>query len=150
MDEIVEFLSAEGAGSARVALQLFDPVGHPSTAALAERCGELVEVPVYRWLLPDDPGPAVGLVEQACAGELDAVTFTSQPAVHYLFRIAEELGCAAALLAACNTTMLPVCVGPVCAGAARDEGINQPTWPDPPRLTAMVRLVAAQLGPGRA
>jgi uroporphyrinogen-III synthase len=149
MEDVVEFLTGAGAGSDRVALQLFEPAGHPSTAALAERCGELVEVPVYRWLLPDDPAPAVALVERACAGGLDAVTFTSQPAVHYLFRIAADVGRADELRAACNATLLPVCVGPVCAGAARDEGLTRPVWPDPPRLAAMVRLVAAELGPER-
>lgn len=146
MDEVVDFLVGEGIGGARVALQLFDPGGHPSTAALADRCRELVEVPVYRWLMPHDPGPAERLVEAMCVGAVDAVTFTSQPAVHHLFRIAEGLGRADALRAVCNDALLPVCVGPVCAEAALAEGITRPRWPDPPRLAAMVRLVASALG----
>jgi uroporphyrinogen-III synthase len=147
MEEVVEFLIAEGIGSARVALQLFDPGGHPSTTALAARCRELVEVPVYRWLMPDDTGPASRLIEEMCAGAVDAVTFTSQPAVHHLFRIACDLGRAEELRTACNGTILPVCVGAVCADAAKAEGIIQPAWPDPPRLAAMIRLVASELGP---
>lgn len=147
MEEVVDHLTALGAGSARVAVQLFDPGGHPSTAALAARSGELVEVPVYRWLLPDDPAPAEQLIGEACADALDALTFTSQPAVHHLFRIAEGLGAADRLREACNTAMLPVCVGPVCAEAAAAEGVTRAVWPDPPRLAAMVRLVAARLGP---
>ena len=147
MEEVVDFLTGQGIDAARVALQLFDPGGHPSTAALAARCGELVEVPVYRWLMPDDTGPAARLIEEMCAGGVDAVTFTSQPAVHHLFRIAEDIGRAEELRAACNTAVLPVCVGPVCADAALAEGITRPAWPDPPRLAAMIRLVAAQLGP---
>ena len=146
MDEVVGFLVGQGIGEARVALQLFDPGGHPSTAALADRCRELVEVPVYRWLMPDDPGPAERLVEAMCAGTVDAVTFTSQPAVHHLFRIAEGLGRTDDLRVACNEALLPVCVGPVCADAALAEGITRPQWPDPPRLAAMVRLVASALG----
>lgn len=148
MDDVVGFLIEQGIDGARVALQLFDPGGHPSTAALAARCRELVEVPVYRWLMPDDPGPAERLIEAMCAGTVDAVTFTSQPAVHHLFRIAEGLGRADALRAACNGALLPVCVGPVCADAALAEGITRPQWPDPPRLAAMVRLVASALGSG--
>jgi uroporphyrinogen-III synthase len=147
MEEVVDFLTGQGIGSARVALQLFDPAGHPSTAALAARCRELVEVPVYRWLMPDDIGPATRLIEEMCAGAVDAVTFTSQPAVHHLFRIAEGVGRAEDLRAACNGAVLPVCVGPVCADAALAEGITRPAWPDPPRLAAMVRLVASALGP---
>jgi uroporphyrinogen-III synthase len=145
MDEVVGFLTGEGIDGARVALQLFDPGGHPSTAALAERCRELVEVPVYRWLMPDDPGPAERLIDAMCAGTVDAVTFTSQPAVHHLFRIAEGVGRADVLRAACNDALVPVCVGPVCADAALAEGIARPQWPDPPRLAAMVRLVASAL-----
>jgi uroporphyrinogen-III synthase len=132
-----------------VALQLFDPGGHPSTAALASRCRELVEVPVYRWLLPQDAGPAARLIEAMCAGEVDAVTFTSQPAVHHLFHIAESLGRADEVRAACNGPVLPVCVGPVCAEAARAEGISEPVWPDPPRLVAMIQLVSLELAGGR-
>jgi uroporphyrinogen-III synthase len=147
MEEVIDFLIGQGIGSARVALQLFDPGGHPSTAALAARCRELVEVPVYRWLMPDDTGPATRLIEAMCSGAVDAVTFTSQPAVHHLFRLAVGLGRADDLRAACNGAVLPVCVGPVCADAAVDEGIIRPVWPDPPRLAAMVRLVASRLGP---
>jgi len=147
MDEVVEYLSDQGISAARVALQLFDPGGHRSTAALAARCRELVEVPVYRWLMPEDPGPARRLVEETCAGTVDAVTFTSQPAVHHLFRIAEDLGRAGELREACNGAVLAVCVGPVCADAALAEGVTRPVWPDPPRLAAMVRLVASALGP---
>jgi uroporphyrinogen-III synthase len=146
MEEVIDHLSTLRAGSARIALQLFDPGGHPTTAALAARCRELVEVPVYRWLLPCDPGPAHRLIEEACTGAVDALTFTSQPAVHHLFRLAEGLGRADRLRAACNTTVLPVCVGPVCAAAAAAEGVTRSTWPDPPRLAAMIRLVASELG----
>jgi|SRR5438874_2171570 len=148
MDEVVTYLGAQdGIGGARVALQLFDPGGHRSTGALAARCRELVEVPVYRWLMPADPGPARRLVEETCAGHLDALTFTSQPAVHHLFRIAEEIGRGGELRRACNGGVLAVCVGPVCADAALAEGVTGPVWPDPPRLVAMIRLVAARLGP---
>jgi uroporphyrinogen-III synthase len=141
MDEIVGYLAGEGIGSARVALQLFDASGHPSTAALSAACGELVEVPVYRWVMPADTAPAARLIEAMCAGEVDAVTFTSRPAVHHLFRIGEALGLARRLRAACNAAVVPVCVGPVCAEAAREEGIIGPRWPDPARLGSMIRLV---------
>jgi uroporphyrinogen-III synthase len=145
MEEVVDFLTGQGIDSARVALQLFDPGGHPATAALAARCRDLVEVPVYRWLLPEDTGAAAGLIEAMCAGEVDAVTFTSQPAVHHLFRIAGSLDRGEELRAACNGPVLPVCVGAVCADAARAEGISEPVWPDPPRLVAMVELVTRAL-----
>ena len=152
MDEIVDHLSAEPAvrGSS-IALQLFDPAGHPSTDALrllAGDGGELIEVPVYRWLLPDDPGPAQRLIAATVAGEIDAVTFTSQPAVHHLFRLAEADGgpaLAELLRHALCTSVLPACIGPVCAEALQEEGVDRLIHPEPPRLPAMVRQVTELL-----
>ena len=69
--------------------------------------------PIFEGLMPADPGPARRLVEDICAGTVDALTFTSQPAVHHLFRIAEDIGRAGQLRDACNSTVLAVCVGPV-------------------------------------
>ncbi len=147
MHEIVEHLGAHGdVAGARVALQLFDPEGNPSTDVLRAMAGELVEVPVYHWALPDDPGPAQGLVEAVAVGRVDAVTFTAQPAVHNLFRIADGLGLRNDLRAAFNAGVVASCVGPVCATAATEEGIDGPIWPDPPRLPAMVRQLVARLG----
>ena len=147
MQEIVEHLAGfDDVARSRVALQLFDPDGHPSTEILRAMAGDLVEVPVYQWALPHDPGPAKELVRATTGGALDAVTFTAQPAVHNLFRIAGEIGHREDLRAAFNGGVIASCVGPVCASAATDEGIEAPLWPDPPRLSPMVRQVAARLG----
>jgi uroporphyrinogen-III synthase len=147
MEEVVDRLSQEPLSSSRVAVQLFDPEAHPSTEALAAAAGELVEVPVYRWQLPHDPADARRLLLAALEGGVDAVTFTSQPAVHNLFRIAAGVGRADDLRHALNRSVLAACVGPVCAEAARQEGIDHPLWPDPPRLPTMVRQVTERLGP---
>lgn len=149
MDQVVARLDQEDLTGARVALQLFEPADHPSTTALAARVAELVEVPVYRWLLPGDRAPAEALVERALEGNLDAVTFTSQPAVRHLFRIAEDLGRGEDLRAAFAGGLLAACVGPVCAEAAREEGIADPVWPEPNRLTMLVRQVTDLLAPPR-
>ena len=145
MQEIVDHLAGHDLASSRVALQLFDPEGHPSTELLRAMSGDLVELPVYQWALPVDRQPAQRLVEAAVAGGLDAVTFTAQPAVHNLFRIAGDMGVRSELRAALNAGVVASCVGPVCASAAREEGVESPIWPDPPRLPAMVRQLTAHV-----
>lgn len=145
LEEIVERLQAEPLAGSRVAVQLFDPRGHPSSEVLRATAGELVELPVYRWNLPDDVTGARRLVDASLRGEVHALTFTSQPAVRHLFRIAEETGQADDLRHALNGSLLAACVGPVCAEAAREEGIEHPLWPEPPRLPAMVRQVTDHL-----
>ena len=130
-----------------VALQLFDPDEHHSTAEVRALSGRLVELPVYRWLLPEDTAPAEQLVRAALAGDVAAITFTSQPAVWFLFEIAERMGVRQQLVDACNRgDVLPVCIGPVCAEAAADVGLTTTVWPEPFRLPPMVRLVAERLG----
>ena len=151
MTEVVDHLrsAAPSVAAATIAVQLFDPDDHPATAELRAIAGEVLEVPVYRWLLPEDTAPAEALVRAAVAGELGAITFTSQPAVRFLFTIADRLGLRDALVRACNEgTVLPVCIGAVCAEAGDEVGVTSMIWPEPFRLPPMVRLVAEQLGVG--
>lgn len=157
MVEVVDHLRSAGGGggdgvsAATVAVQLFDPDDHPATMALRELVGRLVEVPVYRWLLPDDPGPAERLITAAVEGSLAAITFTSQPALRFLFTMAERMGLREELVLACNEgPVLAVCIGPVCAEAGVEVGLERMVWPEPFRLPPMVRLVAERLGAGPA
>ena len=148
MDEVVEHLAgalADASPPPRIALQLFEPGHHPSTEALGALAGELVEVPVYRWRLPEDIAPALALIDATIAGRLDAVTFTSQPAVRHLVRIAADAQRDQQLLDALNGPVLAACIGPVCAAAAVEVGIEHPVWPEPPRLPAMARQVTQHL-----
>jgi uroporphyrinogen-III synthase len=156
MAEVVAWLSSSPSSSSsgadvsldRVALQLFEPDEHPSTLAIRALAASVVEVPVYKWLPPADPAAAERLLRAAVAGELAAVTFTSQPAVHFLFELADSLGLRSAVLSAFSSSVLPVCIGPVCAEAGVEEGIEGMIWPEPFRLPPMVRLVAERLGVG--
>ena len=146
MAEVVDHLRASPPVGT-LAVQLFDPDDHPSTTELRGLADEIVEVPVYRWLLPDDTGPAEALIDAAVDGRLAAITFTSQPAVRFLFTIASSVGRRDELIAACNGGgVLPVCIGAVCAEATVEVGLTTAIWPEPNRLPPMVRLLAERLG----
>lgn len=147
MAEVLGYLADQQLATARVAIQLFDPDEHPATVALRRACAALVELPVYRWLPPDDPGPARRLIEAAISGDLDAVTFTSQPAVRYLFTIADGAQNVDPLRAALSDSVVCACIGPVCAEALYEVGVD-PTavvWPEPFRLVPLVKLVESRL-----
>jgi len=106
---------------------------------------EVIEVPVYRWVVPADSEAAQDAIAQICDGLVDAVTFTSAPAVRHFVALAESLGVAGDLLGALNGSVLAACVGPVCAGAATEVGIDRPLVPEHWRLGALVRMVAEEL-----
>ena len=155
MREVVEHVATLPATMRRrIVVQLFELDDHPSTVglrSLVDPGGDLVEVPVYRWLPPADPEPARRLIEAAISGELAAVTFTSQPAVHFLFSLAATMGRRDELVAAFEERgVLAVCIGAVCAEAGVEEGLTTMLWPEPFRLPPMVRLVAEKLGVAQA
>ena len=145
MDEVVAHVATNVPRGASLTLQLFDPDDHWSTARLRETHPDLVEVPVYRWRLPDDVAPAEALVRAVADRRVDAVTFTSQPAVRFLFAIADRLDLGAQVRDAFAGAVLAVCVGPVCAEALVECGVDRTVWPDPPRLVPMVKLVESEL-----
>lgn len=144
---VVEMLLAEDLAGMRVAIQEYGVPNPEMTAALAAAGAEVVEVPVYRWRLPADRSGALRLVEAVCTEEVDAVTFTSAPAVANLVTIAHEAGRDRELLAAFNRErghhgVVAACVGPVCAEGAVAVGIDNPLVPDVGRLGLMVRTLS--------
>ena len=78
-DEVLARLLDEGVDGRRVAVQLHGEPLPDFTAALRAAGAEVVEVPVYRWVPPEDVRPLRRLVEQIPAGVVDCVTFTSAP-----------------------------------------------------------------------
>lgn len=147
MTEVVGWLRGqERIGAASLVVQLFDPEDHPSTAELAAVADRVTEVPVYRWRRPDDEGPMRELARLLADRRVDAVTFTSQPAVRFLLEVVAEEGLLDRIVAACNEgAVLPVCVGPVCAEPVAAAGIRTAVWPDPFRLVPMVKLATERL-----
>jgi uroporphyrinogen-III synthase len=145
LDSVADHLVATGVGGRRVAVQLHGDARQAVTRRLAAAGAEVVEVPVYQWATPLDEQPALELIRGCIEGRVDAVTFTAGPAVRHLVGLAEAAGLAEPLLAALNGPVLVVCVGPVCAGVAVEEGIGEPLVPEHWRLGSMVNLVGAAL-----
>ena len=145
MEDVAALLLAEPLAGVRVAVQLYGVDAPDLRSSLADAGAAVVAVPVYEWELPTDPGPARALVAAATRAEIDAVTFTSAPAVHNLFAIARDMGLVDGLRQAFNGPVLAACVGPVCGGAARAEGIRSPVQPDVGRLGLLVRSLTQAL-----
>jgi len=148
LDDAVALLLADGVAGQRVVVQEHGAPTEVAAAELRAAGAEVVPVPVYRWRLPDDPGPALRLVEAVVAGDVDAVTFTSAPAVTNLFTLADLADRGGDLRAAFRSGVVAGCVGEVCAGAAFDEGVT-PIFPDVGRLGLLVRTVADELASRR-
>ncbi|RCG22140.1 uroporphyrinogen-III synthase [Streptomyces diacarni] len=128
----------------RVAVQLHgEPLGG-FLDALRAAGADVVPVPVYRSTRPLDPAPLDRLIEALIAGEVDAVTFTSAPAVAGLFGRAEESGSADALTRALRGPVQVACVGPVTAAPLLERDVPA-YWPDRFRTGALVRKLCERL-----
>jgi uroporphyrinogen-III synthase len=141
-DEVLDHLLDIGMAGKRVALQLYGEPQPEFSATLREAGADVVEVPVYRWAPPLDPAPLRRLVDLTATRLVDAVTFTSAPAVGSLLRAAGPD--AAAVLDALRTDVVAGCIGPMAAAPLRRRGVPV-IEPPRARLGALVRCLVDEL-----
>ncbi|WP_405768765.1 uroporphyrinogen-III synthase [Streptomyces sp. NBC_01538] len=148
MAEVLDRLLEEGVEGRRIAIQLHGEPLPGFVESLRAAGAEVVGVPVYRWMPPEDIGPVDRLLDATVSRGLDALTFTSAPAAASLLSRAEERGQLAELLAALHHDVLPACVGPVTALPLQARGVDTVS-PERFRLGPLVQLLCQEL-PGRA
>ncbi|MFF3610209.1 uroporphyrinogen-III synthase [Streptomyces sp. NPDC002580] len=148
MAEVLDRLLDEGVDGRRIAVQLHGDPLPGFVESLRAAGGEVVPVPVYRWMPPEDIGPVDRLLDAALTRGVDAITFTSAPAAASLLTRAEDRGLLPELLAALRHDVLPACVGPVTALPLQAHEIDT-VQPERFRLGPLVQLLCQEL-PGRA
>ncbi len=147
--ELLQRILREDLRGRRIAVQLH---GEPLPDVVDGLCAagaEVVQVPVYRWAPADDIRPLQRMVDAVVTRQVDAVSFTSAPAVACLLRTADEMGRAAAFEDALRTRVLAACVGPACAVPLDSRRIPHVS-PDRFRLGALVRILSDELPARRA
>lgn len=148
MAEVLDRLLEEGVDGRRVAVQLHGEPLPGFVEALKVAGAEMVGVPVYRWMPPEDIAPVDRLLDATVARSVDAVTFTSAPAAASLLSRAEDRGLLPQLLEALRHDVVPACVGPVTALPLQAHGVDT-VQPERFRLGPLVQLLCQEL-PGRA
>ncbi|MFV2120346.1 uroporphyrinogen-III synthase [Streptomyces sp. Act-28] len=148
MAEVLDRLLDQGVSGRRIALQLHGEPLPGFVEALRDAGAEVVVVPVYRWMPPEDLAPLDRLLDAVVARALDAVTFTSAPAAASLLARAERRGLLPGLLDALRHDVLPACVGPVTAVPLQSHAVDT-VQPARFRLGPLVQLLCQEL-PARA
>jgi uroporphyrinogen-III synthase len=148
-EEVLAHLTDSDLRGRRVAVQLhgavddWDPVpGFLDT--LAERGATVVPVPVYRWEPPIDLQALDALVEKVALNSVDAITFTSAPAVASFLMRADALALKDSVHRALSRDVVPFCVGPVTARPLDRIGVEC-VRPERMRLGALARVVGDEL-----
>jgi len=141
---LVDILLAEGVRGKTVAVQLHGYTDVRQLERLRMSGANVMTVTPYRWVKPEGAGRLPKLIEAACNGSLDVLTFTSAPAVDALWSTAHEMGLYKQLVAALKTTVATAVVGPITAQPLVDAGV-QPLVPERFRMGALIRLVCEHL-----
>ena len=107
---------------------------------LEARGAKVIEVPTYRWALPQDIGPLDRLLDALERGEIDAAVFTSASQVRNLFTVAAQRGGADQLRRNLNAVLV-ASIGPVCSDALVSAGVQVGLEASPPKLGPLVAML---------
>lgn len=141
MSEVLEYLIDRDIHGKRIAVQLHGEPSHDVVSTLEATGAKVVPVPVYRWLPPEDIGAVKNLIEAVITKQIDAITFTSAPAVAGLLQVAKDNDLEESLLNALSYDVIPICVGPVCSAPLDRKGIAS-VVPPRSRLGSLIKTVA--------
>ncbi len=145
MSELIELIIATDISGKRVAFQCHGDDSPLAISALKDAGANVIEIPIYRWILPESSFAAETLIQAIVNHSVHAVTFTSAPAVRNLLLIATEMGLEHQVRSALSSAVLAVMVGPVCAAAAKEVGISSCIVPEKYRLGPMIRALSDSL-----
>jgi uroporphyrinogen-III synthase len=132
----------------RVALQVDGSGTTTELDRLRALGADVITIPVYEWKIPTDAAPAIRLARLVLANKVQALTFTTGPAIRNWMAMAAEHDLHDELLEALNEGPVVLgIVGPACADTAASCGLRRDRFVIPTafRLGPLVRAVADQL-----
>jgi uroporphyrinogen-III synthase len=135
--EVLESLEDLSLRGESVVVQRYGESNVELEKALRAKGAEVVEIPTYRWALPEDSGPLAGLIDALDRAQVDATVFTSASQAHNLFALARKLGRDRPLAANLSRTFV-ASIGPVCSAALREHGVRIDLEAKPPKLGPLV------------
>jgi uroporphyrinogen-III synthase len=125
----------------RVAVQEYGITNPDLLEGLRARGAEVLQVPVYRWALPEDLEPLRRGVRRLAQRAVDVAVFTSATQVHHMMRLAGELGLQHTLVSAADAVVF-ASIGPVCSEALREHCLPVDLEPAHPKMGHLLATVA--------
>lgn len=143
-EDVLQHLRGRDLSGLRIVVQEHGQSLSMVAHALRRQGADVVTVTVYRVLSAEDPTPMFGLIDLIADRAVDAVTFTSAPAVAALMEAAGSTGRRDEVVSAFQADVVASCVGPVTSAAFEMWGV--PTiFPERSRLAAMVKQLETEL-----
>lgn len=144
MTALVDRVLEQDVRGAAVAVQHPGYLDEDATHRLRAAGATVLPVSPYRWRHHDDTAAVLRLVEAVCTRGVDAVTFTSAPAVEAFLAVAARHGRLDPVLDALRSDVVSACVGPVTAAPLVEAGA-QPLIPERHRTGALIKELCDHL-----
>jgi uroporphyrinogen-III synthase len=128
----------------RVIVQRYGVANVELDRALEAHGAQVIEIPTYRWSLPEDTRPLESLIAALERGEMHAAVFTNAEQVRNLFAVAAKLNKTEALQQSLNRTLV-ASIGPVASAALREYEVKVGLESSPPKLGALMSALDSAL-----
>ncbi len=147
--ELIQLLdvSSRGVGlqGKTIAIQEYGAPNDQLIKSLQTRGAHVIQLPVYRWALPDDRTPLLRAVDELLAGRVDVAMFTNAVQVHHLVRVASEQGLNQRLKEALRRLVI-ASIGPHTSQVLTEYGLRVDIEPSRPNMGSLV-TESAHLAP---
>jgi uroporphyrinogen-III synthase len=142
--EVLAALAQTPVAGERAVVQRYGVTNVELEEALIARGARVIEIPTYRWSLPQDTRPLVALMDALERSSVHAVAVTNAAQVHNLFELAHRLGRTDALRASLNRTLV-ASIGPVSTDTLKKLGVSVAVEASPPKLGPLVAALERAL-----
>jgi uroporphyrinogen-III synthase len=127
----------------RVAVQEYGVTRPELIDGLRSLGAEVVTVPVYRWVLPEDTGPLKSAAREIADVRADVALFTNAKQIDHLFEVAAVDGLADNLRRGFESIVV-ASIGPVCTEALARHGLRADLEPEHPKMGHLIAAVAGR------
>jgi uroporphyrinogen-III synthase len=127
-----------------VAVQEYGEANLELLRGLLARGAKVMQVPVYKWDLPEDLKPLRQAIAEIAASEIDLVLFTTSVQIIHLLKVAREMGQEADLRKGLAGLVVGS-IGPVTSEELREQGIRVDFEPKHPKMGYLVNEAASRM-----
>jgi uroporphyrinogen-III synthase len=126
-----------------VAVQEYGESNPELLAGLVERGAHVMQVPVYKWDLPEDLEPLRKVVLALGAGDIGLALFTTSAQISHLLKVAKEMIAETAVRQGLANAIVGS-IGPITSEELREHGVRVDFEPKHPKMGQLVYEAAQQ------
>lgn len=128
----------------RVAVQEYGVSNPELLEALKQRGAEILQVPIYRWALPDDLSPLRHALDEIIAGKVTVLLITNAAQVDHVMQVLEKDGKVESFRTALKKLVI-ASIGPTASERLRQHDWPIDLEPSHPKMGVLVKETSEQV-----